>query len=228
TTCGSQSAARRPRPTRWWPRASRRRCSASTGRARPTWPSRRRTGSRSPSTGARPSISTSSQPTSRQSAGGPVLKRAGPSSTGHFRDRLCRPVTQKRRTRTPPKRTSLTYRFILGTIMKKFLLGGVAFGALALATPTLAQPILQAYDGPINWTGFYVGLNAGIDLGNIDAQHHGLPRGDPESYATYDLSNQPIGFAGGAQIGYNWVASNNWVLGVEADIAGSGMHGGRG
>jgi outer membrane immunogenic protein len=68
-------------------------------------------------------------------------------------------------------------------------------------------------DGPVyaavDWTGFYAGVNAG----GGGTAHDGL------------LS--PSGGFAGAQIGYNWQGvlglGRNWVLGVEADIQGSGI-----
>jgi outer membrane immunogenic protein len=68
-------------------------------------------------------------------------------------------------------------------------------------------------DGPVyavvDWTGFYAGFNAG----------------GGSSASSGDLSPSG-GFAGG-QIGYNWQGAfglgSRWVLGIEADLQGSGI-----
>jgi outer membrane immunogenic protein len=68
-------------------------------------------------------------------------------------------------------------------------------------------------DGPVyaavDWSGWYAGVNAG--------------GGGTSS----DGALSPSGGFGGGQIGYNWQGAlgmgHNWVLGVEADIQGSGI-----
>jgi len=74
-----------------------------------------------------------------------------------------------------------------------------------------------------NWTGFYVGVHAGWGFADADATSRtnagALPFFAP---ARFDLSGNGPMFGG--QLGYNWQA-NNWVLGVEADISGSGISG---
>jgi outer membrane immunogenic protein len=72
-----------------------------------------------------------------------------------------------------------------------------------------------------NWTGFYIGGNAGYSWGrgNSDVSYFntatGLPIAPPPGSITsagYDMN----GAIAGGQIGYNW-QSNNWVFGLEAD-----------
>ena len=72
-----------------------------------------------------------------------------------------------------------------------------------------------------NWTGFYVGGNAGHSWGrgNSDVSYvntaTGLPIAPPVGFITgvgFDMN----GAIAGGQIGYNW-QSNNWVFGLEAD-----------
>lgn len=97
-------------------------------------------------------------------------------------------------------------------------------GLLAFTSPAHA-------DGPFNggyepvpifrWTGFYFGANAGYgwaaNTGDITYESNIGP----------DRSGGPdaAGGFGGGQIGYNWqgVFSNDFVLGVEADIQGSNV-----
>jgi outer membrane immunogenic protein len=113
--------------------------------------------------------------------------------------------------------------------MKKILLGALlastAMSAQAadLATrhytkaPVMAAPI---YD----WTGFYIGVNAGIGLGRDRTIHDAAgPASDNSTYLS------PQGALGGAQIGYNWQTNSflgPLVLGVEADIQGADMRDG--
>jgi outer membrane immunogenic protein len=88
----------------------------------------------------------------------------------------------------------------LTTLLGSAIIGlGMATAASAADLPRKAP----AYVAPIgyNWTGLYVGLNAG----------YGFSReGDAN------------GFVGGGQIGYNWQASGSpFVFGLEADFQGN-------
>jgi outer membrane immunogenic protein len=103
--------------------------------------------------------------------------------------------------------------------MKKILLGTVgliALGAvpasaadLAARPYTKAPPMIQAavYD----WTGFYIGGNAG--WGNSHNSWN-LLNLDGSTFGSEGSNNADGGFAGG-QIGYRWQAGT-WVFGVEA------------
>jgi outer membrane immunogenic protein len=112
--------------------------------------------------------------------------------------------------------------------MKKFLAGLALFGTavsaqaadLPVKAPYLKAPVAMVYD----WTGFYIGVNAGVGIGR-DYTRLAIP-GGPSFEASY-LS--PQGGLGGGQIGYNWqpksapIFGGQLVLGVEADIQGTGM-----
>ena len=121
--------------------------------------------------------------------------------------------------------------------MKKLLIAGVALTAL-IGTPALAAdmaaPVYKApppVAPPCVWCGWYVGLNVG---GAWNANSSAATFG-PSTAATdvffannefpTSLSTNPKGVIGGGQIGYNWQASSNFVLGLEADIQGSGYKG---
>jgi outer membrane immunogenic protein len=133
--------------------------------------------------------------------------------------------------------------------MKKLLLAGIAFAAVAgpaiaadLARPVHRRPVVVA--APVySWTGFYVGGNVGYGWGdaNTDLTTNGnlttlgvpcLPNSGcvntdvPSSFAS-GVSNtaHPNGVIGGGQIGYNYQFSPNGLLGFEADIQGSGERG---
>jgi outer membrane immunogenic protein len=79
---------------------------------------------------------------------------------------------------------------------------GVATAASAADLPRKAP----AYVAPVgyNWTGFYLGVNAGY------------------GWTSSDFGGDANGFVGGGQIGYNWQALGSpLVLGIEADFQGA-------
>jgi outer membrane immunogenic protein len=116
--------------------------------------------------------------------------------------------------------------------MRKLLLAGVALGALsvpAMAADVPAPAYIKAPSAPeFNWTGLYLGGNAGwgsiVDRGvpfcltpagewqgrGCDVVPGGLVKGN--------------GFLGGGQLGYNWQAAR-MVLGLETDFQGSTLKG---
>jgi outer membrane immunogenic protein len=109
--------------------------------------------------------------------------------------------------------------------MKKNLLLGVSFAALAAVTPAIAadMPVkapIAPVVAPYNWTGFYVGGNIGYSWGNadIDLNASGLALFGSTGFSE---SLKLDGLIGGGQIGYNWQRDNKWVFGLEADFQGS-------
>lgn len=94
---------------------------------------------------------------------------------------------------------------------------GIALGAVQTASAAdiarpvyKAPPVIVAY----NWSGFYIGGNAGYGWGTIDTN----------DIFGWSASAKPDGFFGGGQIGWNWQAPGTpWVWGVEADWQWSGM-----
>ena len=103
-----------------------------------------------------------------------------------------------------------------------FAASGLAFAAdIALKAPPPAP--VPVY----NWTGWYVGVNAGASFGRAKTDFNEgpvalrenaliiLPVGFAGSNTEY-----PDGFMGGGQIGYNWQFSPIWVAGIEADFQG--------
>lgn len=111
--------------------------------------------------------------------------------------------------------------------MKKQLLLGVSLAALAAIGPTQAAPLPTPV---FNWTGWYVGGNAGYSWGNADSTYtdpgfgvccaFGLP-------TTFSGTERLNGFIGGGQVGYNWQPNSLWVFGFETDFQGSGEKGSR-
>ena len=77
------------------------------------------------------------------------------------------------------------------------------------STPPVMVPVAPVF----TWTGFYVGLNAGIGWTNSGSVWVDDPILGPAVISTSSKS----GFVGGAQAGYNW-QSGAFVLGAEADI----------
>ncbi len=75
-----------------------------------------------------------------------------------------------------------------------------------------------------DWSGFYIGLNAGIAWGQFDPVTSTATGGaitNPGAVALLNAAGPqtagPFGFAGGAQAGYNW-QSGSWVAGIESDV----------
>jgi len=112
-------------------------------------------------------------------------------------------------------------RFIGGLVTTATVIG-LSVSAFAADMPMKAP----AYVPPPmlnNWSGVYVGLNAGYSWGHssIDyAQGSGFIFGVPPFLAGGGLATSvdPGSFIGGGQLGFNY-QSGIWVFGAEADIA---------
>jgi outer membrane immunogenic protein len=108
----------------------------------------------------------------------------------------------------------------------------ISFGCVGLSGAMAADMAVKARPpAPIatvwNWTGFYVGLNAGGGFGRTGASETGIPETGALAIvasANYGLNHDLTGGFGGAQAGYNWQVTN-WVWGVEADIQGADIRG---
>lgn len=126
--------------------------------------------------------------------------------------------------------------------MKTQLLSSVAATAIALG---LGAPAQAQAPASYNWSGFYVGLNAGAAFGRSNARTSSdcsLPTGGAPSYycdntglgadnaAAVDGSGSgaitDTGFTGGIQAGYNW-QRNNIVYGLETDFGAFKLKGSR-
>jgi outer membrane immunogenic protein len=108
----------------------------------------------------------------------------------------------------------------------------IAATSVASAADLAARPYTKAPPAMVeawNWTGFYIGGNAGYSWGrsNNDISFYntvtGLPIVLPPGSVTNSSFDMNGGIAGG-QAGYNW-QMNNWVWGLEADIQWSGEKG---
>jgi outer membrane immunogenic protein len=105
--------------------------------------------------------------------------------------------------------------------MKRVLLAASAIAAFVgtASAADMRAPVYKAM-APVaayNWTGLYLGVNAGLGVGE-----HSTILNVPSSPLGTSVTGAPIGAIGGVQAGYNW-QFGNWVLGVEADIQGSGQ-----
>lgn len=110
--------------------------------------------------------------------------------------------------------------------MKKYLLATALVGLSSsptLAADLAARPYTKApaLAAVYDWTGFYIGVNAGVGIGRDRFQHDWLGLGSPYSFYV-----SPQGGFGGGQIGYNWQTGSVLgpiVFGVEADIQGADL-----
>jgi outer membrane immunogenic protein len=112
-----------------------------------------------------------------------------------------------------------------------------AFSLLAVQSASAADmPIKAPMAAPVvayNWAGWYVGGNIGYGWGvnsdpsavAVDGNAFGFLFG----VGYFDSGRNPTpnvqqkGVIGGAQLGYNWMLSPNWVAGVVTDFQASGM-----
>ena len=108
------------------------------------------------------------------------------------------------------------------------LLTLAASAVLGFAPVAFAADLpLKAPGGPVaapyNWTGFYLGGNAGYGWGGSTGNTIVVlsdPTGLFTGYTGFRYPNlSPNGAIGGGQIGYNW-QFNSFVLGIEGDIDG--------
>ncbi|EKS36663.1 outer membrane protein [Afipia broomeae] len=119
--------------------------------------------------------------------------------------------------------------------MKK-LLAAAAVAALgatgAHAADIAARPYTKAPLAAVSsWTGFYAGLNVGYGFNDpvatfapndvVSANVFNFSNPNPAASVAYDVK----GVLGGAQAGYNWQVSPNWLIGLEADFQGSDIKG---
>src|SRR5262245_3457196 len=108
--------------------------------------------------------------------------------------------------------------------MKKLIILAAGFSVTAAASVFAADMPVKAPVAPAaipySWTGFYVGANVGYSWGRAETDFV-LPNLAAFGLRTFSQGQHLNGVIGGAQIGYNWQANNQWVFGVEADFQGS-------
>jgi outer membrane immunogenic protein len=110
------------------------------------------------------------------------------------------------------------------------LLGAAALSTVCSSGAFAADMSLKAAPAPLyNWTGFYVGLNAGYGF-NADPTVSFSPADTGAAGEIGNISGAPIsyglkGFVGGLQAGYNWQLNQNWLVGLEGDFSGGKIKG---
>ncbi|MFH1344839.1 MAG: outer membrane protein [Pseudomonadota bacterium] len=103
----------------------------------------------------------------------------------------------------------------------------IAFSLCGLGAASAADMAVKArpamvVDPAYNWTGFYIGLNAGYgwnDDHDVAISGSPLITGSQPATVPFALGLRPEGWLAGGQIGYNYQVGGRWVLGVEADFA---------
>jgi outer membrane immunogenic protein len=108
--------------------------------------------------------------------------------------------------------------------MNKLLLATALIGFAAINAANAADLALKAPPPPLvvdEWTGGYIGLNLGGSWGRSSTYYTGTGLG----FAPFTTSQHMDGVLGGGQIGYNWQFNKSWLLGLEADIQGTGQRG---
>ena len=110
--------------------------------------------------------------------------------------------------------------------MRKLVFAGVTLAALGVVQPAVSADLpVEAYKAsplivPVyDWTGFYVGMNGGYSFGN-SANTYTITGLSP-----FTSSTRLGGDVVGGQAGYNWQANRNFVIGIEADLQGTGQKG---
>jgi outer membrane immunogenic protein len=128
---------------------------------------------------------------------------------------------------------------IISTIseaLMKYTAIAIAVIAALIGTPALAADMAMKAPPPpaptYNWTGFYIGGNAGygwndptvtftpndIASQTFICDSFGLPTCPPVSFSSH-------GALGGLQAGYNWQLDQSWLTGVETDFQWSNVEG---
>ena len=121
--------------------------------------------------------------------------------------------------------------------MKRILLAGLGLFAFAAVQPALSadQPLPYkappAYAPMFNWTKCYLGVHGGYGWGRDrnrfnDAIASGVSEGFegfPAEFASFNHSTS--GGVFGGQLGCNYQAATNWVIGVEGELWWSGIKG---
>lgn len=97
----------------------------------------------------------------------------------------------------------------------KAVLCASALSIIALSTAAQAADVAMptAYD----WSGFYVGLNAGAAMNDTDVSNEFISNNRRVEQLQFDVTNDETAFTGGGMIGYNHQI-DRVVLGVEADF----------
>jgi outer membrane immunogenic protein len=99
------------------------------------------------------------------------------------------------------------------------LLVGSAAGAADLGVQPVYKAVPAAAPLTYDWRGFYVGAHIGGVNNKVDSNTIDIASGIPTSTNSASSS----GIFGGGQAGYNFMATPNWLLGIEADISAANL-----
>ncbi|MEQ1945157.1 outer membrane protein [Mesorhizobium sp. VNQ89] len=108
--------------------------------------------------------------------------------------------------------------------MKAYLITAallVGTSSFALAADAIVEEVVVV-DSAYNWSGVYVGAQAGWTWLNSDLFEFESPS-DEIIDEGFTLNRSYDGFSGGAFVGYNHQFTNNVVLGAEADFTWTGI-----
>ncbi len=116
-------------------------------------------------------------------------------------------------------------------------IAAISAGAAAADLPAAYRPPVKAVVAPPapTWTGFYIGGNVGYGWDNRSSGISAAST-DPAlapalaailAAGSYPASLSPSakGVIGGGQVGYNWQLASQGLIGLEADLQGSGIKG---
>jgi outer membrane immunogenic protein len=119
-------------------------------------------------------------------------------------------------------------------LANQILISGLALGfgigtALAADLPThKAAPVFAPAPAPINWTGFYLGVNGGYG-GDAFNYPFDLGYADPTVPVNEAINGSAklnsSGFLGGVTAGFNWQFAPTWVAGFEGDLDFAAING---
>ena len=101
------------------------------------------------------------------------------------------------------------------------MITGLCVSIAASASDLPHRPGPAVTPPAFTWTGFYIGVNAGLGWGNSGS----ISVQDPRIGTVNMNTTSKTGFVGGGQIGYNW-QHERWVFGLETDIQYSDLRSG--
>jgi outer membrane immunogenic protein len=109
---------------------------------------------------------------------------------------------------------------VLATAAVATIAATSAFAADMAPRYTKAPPMAAVY----NWTGFYIGVNAGYSWGRSNTDAYFYNNATNALIGTGSTAFDMNGWVAGGQAGYNW-QRERWVLGLEGDIQATGQRG---
>jgi outer membrane immunogenic protein len=111
--------------------------------------------------------------------------------------------------------------------VRRLVLAIILSSAFTSVAPAVAADLGPQYKAPLmtstfNWGGFYAGVNLGGAWDTESLHQANIPAGPGPGV---DATIHSSGVAGGGQLGFNWVPTPNWLVGIEADVSGAALKG---